>query len=161
MNQRFLILMLCPMSFTPSSLGSGGDREDVMLYVLYPFVFRERRGWRGYFCHISWTYTPERLESFVWNLNHANKTLSETLKFEIWNLYSINYVIKTKYILLELKASWPMSAFSEIYNCGHNILELVDVLPNVSFTTKRTGTWLLLTKMVNTSWLTSFQTTKI
>ena len=49
--------------------------------------------------------------------------------------YSINYVIKTKYILFELKAPWPMSAISETYNCGHNILELVDILPIVSFTT--------------------------
>ena len=36
--------------------------------------------------------------------------------------------------MLELKAPWPMSAISETYNRGHNILELVDVLPNVSFT---------------------------
>ena len=28
-----------------------------------------------------------------------------------------------------------MSAISESYNRAHNILELVDVLPNVSFTT--------------------------
>ena len=27
-----------------------------------------------------------------------------------------------------------MSAISETYNCIHNILELEDVLPNVSFT---------------------------
>ena len=27
-----------------------------------------------------------------------------------------------------------MNAISEIYNCTHNILELEDVLPNVSFT---------------------------
>ena len=36
--------------------------------------------------------------------------------------------------MLELKAPWPMSAISETYNRGHNILELVDILPNVSFT---------------------------
>ena len=53
-----------------------------------------------------------------------------------------------------------MSAFSETYNRDHNILELVDVLPNVSFTTKWAGTWLLLIEMVNKSWLTSYQTTK-
>ena len=52
--------------------------------------------------------------------------------------YSINYVIKTKYILLELKALCSMSAISETYNCGYKILELVDILPNVSFTTSET-----------------------
>ena len=37
--------------------------------------------------------------------------------------------------MLELKVPWPMSAISETYNHAHvhNILELVDVLPNVSF----------------------------
>ena len=41
-----------------------------------------------------------------------------------------------KYILLELKATLPISsAISESYNCAHNILEFVDILPNVSFTT--------------------------
>ena len=53
-------------------------------------------------------------------------------------LYSINFDIKTKYILLELKAPWPTSAISETYNRGHIILELVDILPNVSFTTIKT-----------------------
>ena len=52
--------------------------------------------------------------------------------------YSINYVIKAKYILLELKVSWHMSAISETYNRGHNILELADILPNVSFTASKT-----------------------
>ena len=31
-----------------------------------------------------------------------------------------------------------MSAISEIYNCAHNILELVDILPNVSFKASET-----------------------
>ena len=31
-----------------------------------------------------------------------------------------------------------MSAISEIYNHGQSILELVDLLPNVSFTTSET-----------------------
>ena len=31
-----------------------------------------------------------------------------------------------------------MSAISETYNRAHNILELVDILPNVSFTTNET-----------------------
>ena len=31
-----------------------------------------------------------------------------------------------------------MSAISESYNRAHNILELVDILPNVSFTTSQT-----------------------
>ena len=43
-------------------------------------------------------------------------------------------VVKTKYTLLWLKVPWPMSAISETYNRGHDILELVDILPNVSFT---------------------------
>ena len=52
--------------------------------------------------------------------------------------YSINYVIKAKYILLESKVSWHMSAISETYNRGHNISELADILPNVSFTASET-----------------------
>ena len=52
--------------------------------------------------------------------------------------YSINYVIKTKYIFLELKVLCPMSATSETYNHGYKILELVDILQNVSFTTSET-----------------------
>ena len=31
-----------------------------------------------------------------------------------------------------------MSPISETYNQAHNILELVDILPNVSFTTNET-----------------------
>ena len=128
------------------------------------FVFRDRRGGRGYFSHSSWKHTQERLAIFVWNLNHADKTSLETFcHTQVWNLkylslkivfffnflliflqnffpYSINYVIKTKYFLLELKAPWPMSAISETYNRGHNILELEDILPNVSFTTSETET---------------------
>ena len=38
------------------------------------------------------------------------------------------------YILLELKVPWPMKAICETYNRTHNILELEDVLPNLSFT---------------------------
>ena len=34
-------------------------------------------------------------------------------------------------MLLELKPRWAMSAISETYNRDHNILELVDILPNV------------------------------
>ena len=40
--------------------------------------------------------------------------------------------------MLELKVPWPMSAISETYNRTHNILELEDVLPNVSFTASET-----------------------
>ena len=40
--------------------------------------------------------------------------------------------------MLELKVPWPMSAISEIYNRTHDILELEDVLPNVSFTASET-----------------------
>ena len=52
--------------------------------------------------------------------------------------YSINQVNKKKYTLLELKVPLPMSAISETYNRTHNILELVDILPNVSFTASET-----------------------
>ena len=31
-----------------------------------------------------------------------------------------------------------MSTISETYNCAHNILELVDIFPNVSFETSET-----------------------
>ena len=50
-----------------------------------------------------------------------------------------------------------MSAITETYDCAHNILELVDIFSNVSFTTSETETRLLLKKMINTSWLTSCQ----
>ena len=36
--------------------------------------------------------------------------------------------MKAKYILLELKVSWPISAISETYNRAHNILELAEIL---------------------------------
>ena len=41
-----------------------------------------------------------------------------------------------KYILLELKVLSPMCVISETYTSDHNILELVDILSNVSFTSK-------------------------
>ena len=34
-----------------------------------------------------------------------------------------------------------MSAISETYNRGHNILELADILPNVSLTTSDTESY--------------------
>ena len=83
-------------------------------------------------------------------MNHTIKTslekpLTTVLVFLIFViifassfLYSINYVIKKKYILLELKVLWNMSAISETCNRTHNILELVDILPNVSFTRSKT-----------------------
>ena len=43
-----------------------------------------------------------------------------------------------KYIFLELKVPWPMSAIFETYNYAHNILELLDIFLNVSFTTNET-----------------------
>ena len=135
-----------------------------MIWFMMSFVFIERRGGRGYFSHSPWKHTQERLAIFVWNLNHANKTSLETFcHTQVWNLkflsltivfflnflliflqsffpYSINYVIKAKHFLLELKAPWPISAISETYNRGHNIFQLEDVLPNVSFTTSETET---------------------
>ena len=120
---RFLMLMLCSISWSPLSLESG------------------RKG-RVYFCHSSWTHTPEQLGIFMWNLKHANKTSLETFwRTQVWNLkylcltialifffffnflllflrstscvwnkisikYVINICIKTKHILLELKVPW-------------------------------------------------------
>ena len=43
-----------------------------------------------------------------------------------------------KYIYLELTISWPMSAISETYDRAHNILELLDIFLNISFTTNET-----------------------
>ena len=43
-----------------------------------------------------------------------------------------------KYILLKLKVPWPMRAISETYNRDHNILELVDISWNISFTASET-----------------------
>ena len=40
--------------------------------------------------------------------------------------------------MLDLKVPWPMSVISETHNCAHNILELADILPNVSFTKSET-----------------------
>ena len=40
--------------------------------------------------------------------------------------------------MLELKVRWPMNATSKTYNRTHNILELEDVLANVSFTSSET-----------------------
>ena len=39
--------------------------------------------------------------------------------------------------MLELKEAWPKSAISETCYCAHNILEFVDILPNVSQEVKR------------------------
>ena len=49
-------------------------------------------------------------------------------------------------------------AISETYSRAYNILELVDIFLNVSFATSETECD-ITNKMVNTSWLTSFQTT--
>ena len=154
--------MLCPMSFSPSPL------ENVA------------RG-AGTFSSLSLS-NLERFGIFAWNLSHADKTPLETFWYtQFWSetfvfdyclgfflllavifanffLYSINQVIKTKYIILELKVPGPMSTISETYNYAHNILELADVLPNVYFTTNMKRNYLLI-KILNTSWLKSFQLT--
>ena len=39
---------------------------------------------------------------------------------------------------MELKVPWLKSVIFKVYNCAHNIFELVDILPNVSFTTSET-----------------------
>ena len=63
---RFPMLILCPMSLSPSSLESGGEK--------------------GVY-HSPWTHTAERLGIFVWNLNHANKNSLETFwHTQVWSL---------------------------------------------------------------------------
>ena len=61
--------------------------------------------------------------------------------------------------MLELKVLWPISAISKTYNRAHNVLQVVDISPNVFFHKKWNETWLLLIKIVNTSWLLICQTT--
>ena len=56
--------------------------------------------------------------------------------FDNFSPYSINYVIKTEYILLELKALCSMRVISETYNRVYKILEIVGILPNVFFTSE-------------------------
>ena len=137
-KSRFLMLMIWAMSFSPSSLENGGEVFFSLFLNIYP--------------------RTERLPIFVENLRLANKTSLETFcRTQIWNLKylfstivlfffnflllfslffpnSINYVIKAKYILLELKAPWLMSTISETYN---NILELASILQNASFKTSK------------------------
>ena len=61
-------------------------------------------------------------------------TIASFLFFHI--LLSIFYkkkLIKAIFFSLEKKTPWSMSAISELYNRGYNILELFDNLPNFSF----------------------------
>ena len=39
------------------------------------------------------------------------------------------------YFLLKNLTPWPISDISEPYNCGNNIMELFDILTNISFAT--------------------------
>ena len=43
-----------------------------------------------------------------------------------------------------------MITVSKTYNCGHNVLELADILPNVYFTTNMKRNYLPI-KILNTS----------
>ena len=53
--------------------------------------------------------------------------------------YFKNYIIKMKYVLLELKNTMTHEwGISESYNGGHNILELSDILLSVFLTTSET-----------------------
>ena len=45
-----------------------------------------------------------------------------------------------------------MSVISETYGCLHNILELADILPSVSFTTGETERDLRLEENLKTPW---------
>ena len=52
-----------------------------------------------------------------------------------------------------------MRAIFDTCKCGHNIMELVDILTNFSFATTETA-WLLVIKTVYTSRLMRYQTAK-
>ena len=80
-----------------------------------------------------------------WSLKSEASVFDDFLFFKLFAVifanffhYFINYVNKAKYILLELKAPWSMSAISETYNRGHDILKLADILPNIFFSTSET-----------------------
>ena len=49
-----------------------------------------------------------------------------------------------------------MSTICETYDCAHSILELADILLYVYFTTNMKRNYLLV-KMLNKSWLKSYQ----
>ena len=67
--------MLCPISFSPLSLESAGER-------------------RAYFCHSLWTHTQEQFGIFAWNLNHADKTSLETFYYtQVSNLKYLFLII--------------------------------------------------------------------
>ena len=129
------MFILCPMFLSPSSLESGGE-EGV------------------YFCHSSWADSPVPLGIFAWKFIR-NILAHSSLKSEIsvfanclvffyflllflLTLFCIDKVIKTKYIWLELKIPWPFNATPETYNRDDNILDLADILTNVSFTKSET-----------------------
>ena len=131
------------MSLSPSSLESGGEGGDVFL-TLPERIFQNSLE----FLSEIWTMLTKLPWNFFCTLKFLNlKYLSLTIAlfllfaviFAKFFPYSINYVIKPKNILLELNASiMPMSAISETCNHGQSILELVDFLPNVSFTKSET-----------------------
>ena len=58
--------------------------------------------------------------------------------FENSFLYSVDQGIKAKYVLLELKVPWPMSAISETYNRARYISEIVYIYPKVPFLASET-----------------------
>ena len=50
------------------------------------------------------------------------------------------------YILLELKVPWRMRTIFETYSRAHNILELENISPNVSFTASETWNVIITNK---------------
>ena len=64
---RFPISMLCPISFSPLSVESGGKG-------------------RVYLRHSPWTSTPKWVRIFAQNLNHTEKTSLETF----WHTQVLN-----------------------------------------------------------------------
>ena len=140
-KSRFLMLMIWAMSFSPSSLENGGEGGGIFLTLPE---------------HIPQNRTASNFrrkfetckQNFIRNILPHSNLKSEISVFDDCLFFfltfccyfryffpnSINYVIKAKYILLELKAPWLMSTISETYN---NILELASILQNASFKTSK------------------------
>ena len=89
---RFLMLMLCPMSFTPSSLEGGGGRVVYLCLCLCLCLSLSVS-----LClslSLSLSHTLEQRWIFAWNMNHANKTSSETFwHTQVWDLKYLSLTV--------------------------------------------------------------------
>ena len=140
-KSRFLMLMIWAMSFSPSSLENGGEGGGIFL-TLPEHIPQNRTAsnFRRKFETCKQNFIRNICRTQIWNLKYLFSTivlfffLTFCCYFRYFFPNSINYVIKAKYILLELKAPWLMSTISETYN---NILELASILQNASFKTSK------------------------